>query len=165
MGGPAPAFVAVDAAGNVFAAEPAGDQVQKFDNNGNLLLTWGSHGSGLGQFDEPFGIGVGPSGHVYVADAINNRIQMFDNDGHFLLAWGSTDAHSLIGPEELAVDRVGDVFASANAIGEVVGYGPLTFPVTVTKPGAGSGTVTSAPPGSTAAPRARRRLTATARWT
>lgn len=53
------------------------------------VRTWGSEGSGPGQFLRPRGIAVAPDGSVYVADSGNHRIQKFTADGQFVTAWGS----------------------------------------------------------------------------
>src|SRR5437763_1411052 len=42
---------------------------------GTFLTTWGSSGTGDGQFDFPFGVATDGSGNVYVADHGNHRIQ------------------------------------------------------------------------------------------
>ena len=55
---------------------------------GRFLTTWGSSGSGDGQFDGPFGVAVDGSGNVFVADTLNNRIEEFMSDGTFLFAFG-----------------------------------------------------------------------------
>lgn len=55
-----------------------------------LSGTWGSAGSGNGQFSAPRGIAVGATGRVFVADTGNNRIQVFESDGTFVRKWGST---------------------------------------------------------------------------
>ena len=54
-----------------------------------FVLTWGSFGSGNGQFESPVGVATDGSGNVYVADTGNNRIQKFDASGTFLTTWGS----------------------------------------------------------------------------
>ena len=54
-----------------------------------LESSFGSLGSGEGQFNNPYGIAVNESGYVYVADTYNNRIQVFSADGTFVTAWGS----------------------------------------------------------------------------
>jgi len=81
-----------------------------------LVTSWGSQGSGAGQFTNPCGIAVGPTGAVYVADAGNNRIQKFDANGTYLREWtrGDGDTFSthpdLKNPRGVAVDRLGYVY-------------------------------------------------------
>jgi hypothetical protein len=53
------------------------------------LSTFGSQGSGAGQFQTPVGVAVQPtSGNVYVADSSNARVERFDANGNFIAAWG-----------------------------------------------------------------------------
>src|SRR5262245_36374816 len=53
------------------------------------LGTFGSQGSGAGQFQTPVGVAVAPtSGAVFVADSGNARVQKFDANGNFVAAWG-----------------------------------------------------------------------------
>jgi DNA-binding beta-propeller fold protein YncE len=78
-----------------------------------FLLSWGSAGSGVGQFWKPYELAVEPW-FVYVADAFNKRIQKFDSHGSFIKTWGSPGS----GPGEfnevlgVAVDNLGHVFVS-----------------------------------------------------
>jgi hypothetical protein len=72
-----PRAVAVDTSGNVYVADTNNDRIQKFTSDGTFLTTWGSEGSGDGQFDWPSGVAVDASGNVYVADRGNDRIQKF----------------------------------------------------------------------------------------
>jgi tripartite motif-containing protein 71 len=114
-----PTGVAVDGSGNVFVSdwdiqcnEFAGCQyimarIQKFTNAGTFLTTWGSSGSGDGQFLHPTGVAVDGSGNVYVADYDNGSIQKFTNSGTFLTKWAA--AHFPLG---LAVDRSAHVFVT-----------------------------------------------------
>jgi streptogramin lyase len=52
--------------------------VNKLDSStGNYLASWGSHGTGPGQFSSPCGIAKDGSGNIYVVDTNNNRIQKF----------------------------------------------------------------------------------------
>jgi hypothetical protein len=41
------------------------------------VTSWGSRGSGPGQFDNPPGVAVDAHRHVYVADPGNDRIEKF----------------------------------------------------------------------------------------
>ena len=49
----------------------------------SFVLTWGSEGTGDGQFDLPIGVAVNSSGQVYVTDDLNYRIQKFGQGYNF----------------------------------------------------------------------------------
>jgi DNA-binding beta-propeller fold protein YncE len=79
-----PTDVAWDAAGNIYVADGYGNaRVAKFDKDGKFIRSWGSRGTGQGQFNTLRGIAVDKQGSVYVADSGNKRIQVFDGDGKF----------------------------------------------------------------------------------
>ena len=48
------------------------------------VTSWGSHGSGPGQFAGPYGVAVDAHGEIYVADTHNSRIEKFTSDGTFV---------------------------------------------------------------------------------
>ena len=81
---------------------------------GAFLTTWGSSGTGDGQFDFPFGVATDGSGNVYVADDGNHRIQKFDASGTFLTAWGSDGSGNgqFHFPQGVATDGSGNVYVS-----------------------------------------------------
>src|SRR5262245_33055984 len=80
-----PTDVAWDAAGNIFVADGAGNnaRIAKFNNKGVFVKSWGSKGTGPGQFGSVLAIAVDAQGNVYAADGGNKRIQVFDNNGTF----------------------------------------------------------------------------------
>jgi DNA-binding beta-propeller fold protein YncE len=79
-----PTDVAWDAAGNIYVADGAGNsRIAKFDRTGKYLKSWGSRGSGPGQFNVPHTIAIDAQDLVYVGDRTNNRIQVFDGEGTF----------------------------------------------------------------------------------
>ncbi|HEU5314703.1 MAG TPA: hypothetical protein VFX49_01230 [Chloroflexota bacterium] len=53
-----PAAVACDRAGNVYVADGYNHRVQQFTPHGELLATWGRHGTGDGEFRYVAGIAV-----------------------------------------------------------------------------------------------------------
>ena len=105
--------VAVDSSGKVYVADTYHDRVQKFSPSGTLLATWGSQGSGDGQFDHPQGIAVG-SGTVYVADTVNYRVEQFTSSGSLLATWGTPGSgnRQFSQPGAITVDDSGHVFVA-----------------------------------------------------
>jgi hypothetical protein len=88
-----PTDVAWDAAGDIFISDAyTNARIVKLDKSGKFLKTWGSKGSGPGQFDMPNSLAVDAQGNVYVADLGNKRIQVFDNDGNFKSQIGDVGA-------------------------------------------------------------------------
>ncbi len=60
-----------------------------------FTLSWGSYGTGDGQFAFPYGVAVDPSsGDVYVSDHGNDRVQKFTSAGTYLTQWGTEGSTS-----------------------------------------------------------------------
>ena len=98
--------VAFDSAENIYFTSLSLNRVYKYDKFGNLLLSWGSTGTGNGQFVSPYGITVDDNNNGDVADSGNHRIQRFDSNGGYLLqfgAFGSGDGQ-FSSPANLATD-------------------------------------------------------------
>jgi len=106
-----PQDLAVDSAGNVYVTDYGNRRIQKFDNDGNFLHTWGIKGSGNGQFQAPTGITVGGDS-VYVLDNDLNRVQKFDTVGKYITQWGGKGQGpgQFMLPQGIAVDSFGDVY-------------------------------------------------------
>ena len=64
-------------------------RVVKFDKAGTYLMTWGTPGTGPGQFNLPHAIAIDRNRRLYVADRANSRIQIFDENGKFLDQWAN----------------------------------------------------------------------------
>lgn len=106
-----PQNIAIDELGNVYVTELGNMRVQKFNNVGTFLTTWGSSGTGPGQFHSPAGITVF-NGTVYVVDNQLHRVQQFDLDGNFISMWGEQgdDSGQFFLPNGIAVSANGFVY-------------------------------------------------------
>lgn len=98
----------------VVAAVSLGQAAAAEESPPEFLLSWGSRGSGAGQFLDHYGIAVDANGDVYVADAGNNRIQKFDSEGSFIGTWGSFGSADgqFDYPLDVHVDAEGFVYVS-----------------------------------------------------
>jgi DNA-binding beta-propeller fold protein YncE len=98
-----------------------GQTVQKFDSNGNLLMTLGTPGvpgKDATHFNAPSDVVVAPNGDIFVSDGhgtgTNERIVKFDKNGKYIKEWG----HPGSGPgafsslHSLAMDSQGRLFVA-----------------------------------------------------
>ncbi len=87
-----PHFMSFDFDGNFFVSDVDNHRIQKYNSDGDYLLTIGSSGSQPGHFFKPEGLQLDPEeGFLYVVDAGNNRIQKFTSDGKYLRFWSASD--------------------------------------------------------------------------
>ena len=80
--------VAVNKRGEVIVAESSEHCVSIFSPTREKLRSFGSQGSGHGQFNKPRGVAVDDDGNILVVDMSNHRIQKFTSDGKFITAVG-----------------------------------------------------------------------------
>jgi DNA-binding beta-propeller fold protein YncE len=124
---PEPYGVAVGKDGYVYISDDANCRVQKFDDEGNLILQWGRRGNrewgredeagvdrAEGKFNLPRDLAVDSEGYVYVADTGNFRIQKFDGEGRFISQWGGPGSREgqFREPVGVAVDDFGHVYVA-----------------------------------------------------
>ena len=81
--------VAVNQRGEIIVVESNKHCISIFSPTGEKLRSFGSNGSGQGQFSGPLGVAVDDDDSILiVADGGNNRIQKFTSDGKFVVAVG-----------------------------------------------------------------------------
>mgnify|MGYP003575914300 CR=1 FL=1 len=122
-----PSGITIDSSGRLYVVDTGNNRIQQFRlvnpcPSGTTQIvagvcfvrSWGSLGTGNGQFNKPLDVALDSAGRVYVADLGNHRIQMFRGTGAFMKAWstdgpGSTQFNSLTG---IAVDAsTNDIYA------------------------------------------------------
>ena len=100
--------VAINDEGDIFVADGYGNaRVHRFTADGSLKRSWGSPGSGPGEFKLLHGVALDKNGRVLACDFGNDRIQIFDQEGEYLTAWTG-----LRRPTEAAVDPDGVVYVA-----------------------------------------------------
>ena len=83
-----PADVCVAPSGELYVADGYGNSsVHRFNAAGDYISSFGSPGSGPGQFRVPHSVRVSSDGRVYVADRENHRVQVFTAEGQFVTEW------------------------------------------------------------------------------
>jgi sugar lactone lactonase YvrE len=133
-----PTDVAIDQAGNLYVVDANNARIQKFDQDGKFLLTWGKKGAGDGEFEFEVtatptsggysggGVSVDAQGNVYVADYVNQRIQKFDPNGNFLMKFGSDGKGEgqFISPAQVALDSQGNIYVSDDGRDDIQKFDP-----------------------------------------
>lgn len=138
--------LAVDgASGNFYVSDPGTDKIYKYSPSGSLLTSWGSSGSGDGQFRDAKDLTVLGS-TLYVTDDTLSRVQAFDLNGTFLGKWGGRGSgpNQFANPTGISHDNAGKLYIADSSNDRVVVYDTTqarpvyenTKPdVTVTSPG------------------------------
>lgn len=128
--------LAVDSDRTVYVAHWNSNKVAAYAADGKLLREWGQKGTGEGEFQLPGSIALGPDQLIYVPDQGNSRIQVFTRDGKFVRAWGSLGSEPgqfgggqapggrFAGPQFVAFDRRGHVYATDAALDRVQKFTP-----------------------------------------
>ena len=83
-----PTGLAFSPNGDAYVTDQGNDRISVWAANGVFRFGFGKHGTGDGDFRDPFDLSIG-DGEVYVSDWSNHRIQVFDLQGKFLRKWGS----------------------------------------------------------------------------
>ena len=88
--------VAVNKKGEIIISESTAHRVSVYSQAGEKLRSFGSYGSGKGQFKYPRGVAVDDDAdNILVADSSNHRIQKFTADGKLIIAVGSLESKPL----------------------------------------------------------------------
>ena len=134
-----PTDVAWDSKGNSYITDGyINSRVAKYDMNGDWVTSWGSKGTGPGQFDTPHAIAIDRHDNIYVGDRGNHRVQVFDTRGTFLRMF-SVDVPPIPGTKAVngntpTGDRLTAAIGAPNSLcitpgpNQVMFLGESTFP-------------------------------------
>ena len=96
-----------------------------------FLSSFGSSGSGNGQFNDPFGIAIDSSGNIYVVDLINNRVEKFNSADVFQSQFGSLGSGNgqFNQPGGIAINSSGNIYVTDQNNNRVLEFSASTISV------------------------------------
>lgn len=107
----------------IYVADARNDRIVRMDDmDGTNWTSFGTMGSGVGQFQQPRGIAVDAQDRIYVADANNGRIvRMDDMNGTNWTEFSQSGDHKVVEPFCIALDAQGRIyFSSGPLLGQVL---------------------------------------------
>jgi streptogramin lyase/DNA-directed RNA polymerase subunit RPC12/RpoP len=128
---PAPADQPRTVAGSAPGSTPASPAPPAF---ADVVLRFGSEGTGAGRFEDARSVAVDGAGRIYVAEYSGGRVQVFDSLGTFVTQWMADPRMPLL---DLEVDRGGTVYVVQS--GRIRRYEGATGRLLGTVDGAGQG--------------------------
>ena len=90
-----PIGTAINSKGQVVVVEYGGSCISILTPEGERIRSFGTAGSGNGQFLNPYGVAVDKEDNIYVVDNGNHRVQKFTSEGNFVAAVGSRGSNHL----------------------------------------------------------------------
>lgn len=143
-----PFGVAVAPDGALWVADGARSQFQIFAPDGTFRETWGTAGSGNGQFSFTGSgdVAFDAAGNIYVVDTDNYRIQKFSPERVFLTAWGSQGSGDgqFFGPQFITVGPDGDLYVTDDTRNDIQRFdADGRYLNTIGEPGSGAGQLNS----------------------
>jgi RHS repeat-associated protein len=109
-----PAGLAVSGT-NLYIIEFSHYHIEEFDEKGEYLGKFGSHGKENGEFEEPRGIAASPvNGNLYITDLLHDNTQIFSSTGTYVEEFGryGTAIGQVSGPEAVTINSTGDVYVA-----------------------------------------------------
>ncbi len=109
-----PAYLAVDASGNLYVSDTLNARVQAFDPEGRYLKTFGQRGDTFGMFDKPKGVALDSFGNLYVVDSSWSNVQIFNQRRDVLLFFGGRGRIPglLSNPTGIAIDQENRIYVA-----------------------------------------------------
>jgi len=131
---PAPADPPRAIAGSAPGSTPAPSAPPAPPAFADVVLRFGSKGTGAGRFEDARSVAVDGAGRIYVAEYSGGRVQVFDSVGTFVTQWMADPRMPLL---DLEVDRGGTVYVVQS--GRIRRYEGATGRLLGTVDGAGQG--------------------------
>jgi sugar lactone lactonase YvrE/4-amino-4-deoxy-L-arabinose transferase-like glycosyltransferase len=139
-----PRAAALGRDGSIYIADTANHRIQKFDANGQFVLSWGSEE----ELQEPLGVVVDSAGRIVVLDSLPGWIKRYTPDGQLVDQFAGPEAR-FYHPRSLAIDAADNLYIADTGGGRVVKFNGKGEQVAVIgQRGTGQGQITE-PTGAT----------------
>ena len=98
----------------VYIADQYNHRIQILNSDMTFSSSFGSQGSGNGEFQNPWDVAFDSKGNVYVADSDNHRIHVFTEEGKFLTKFGKygEGKGELNWPSSISIDNENVVYVT-----------------------------------------------------
>ena len=118
--------ISMDADGNFYFCDCERGLILQFDPSHTFIRSWGSKGTGDGQFVEVSGLATAPDGTIYVSDVERDDIQRFDADGNYLGTIGGpgTEPGQFMNPSGIDVDAEGNLWVAEFGNNRITKFSP-----------------------------------------
>ena len=114
-----PAGIAATGNDSLYVADNATAQIVKYNGAGKQIVSWGSRGTGDGQFTKMSGLATDTSGTIYALDSsyFGARVLRYGPNGEYLGLWNilSCNAGGITVPTGIAVDAQNNVYIADSA--------------------------------------------------
>ena len=106
--------VALDKDENVYITDEWHNAVIAYDNDGELLKSWGEQGEEAGKLNGPSGMAFDAEDNIWIVNSINSHVQKFTKDGQYLGGFGEKGSGEgeLDRPWGITVDNEGDIYVA-----------------------------------------------------
>ena len=110
----------------IYVAERGNHRVQIINEDLTFCSTFGTKGSGNGQFQRPRFMAFDKTGNVYVADSDSDRVQVFTEDGQYIRQFGKRGIGNgeLSAPRGVAIDTNGLVYVNESGNNRISIFSP-----------------------------------------
>ena len=106
--------VALDQDENVYVTDEWQNAVIVFDNDGELLKTWGEQGDEEDKLNGPSGMAFDDQDNIWIVNSSSSRIQKFTKGGQYLGGFGEKGSGEgeLDMPWGITIDNEGDIYVA-----------------------------------------------------
>jgi sugar lactone lactonase YvrE len=106
--------IGLDKDQNIYASDEWRNRITVFDNDCNVMRTWGEEGDGPGQLNGVTGLTFDADDNVWLVNSLNSRIQKFSKDGKYISGFGvkGNGPGELDMPWGMTLDNNGDVYVA-----------------------------------------------------